>query len=495
MATKCATGLFLDWNKNSVRYCSFKSNEHLEEGLDGKTDLDILVDKADYEVAKAVMKNNNYVQVEPVDVGAYPNVVNWFGMDYETGVLIHIHLHFEIMTGKSLYKDYCLPWKQLFLNNAFLDKQYYVKRANTYEEYVLLCTRMIVKRNTAPNNNNIVADIVKELNFLKVNINKATLEKTVVEMYGEQDSGYITDCMFRIQQLSRNEFIDFYNFIKKKVKQYQRSNEYAALYKSYRNRTNRMVSRNLNKQLDTAIPLKKRFTNGGITVAFVGIDGSGKSTVISIIKKWLNVEFDVKQYYAGAGDGKKTLVSSIALSTYGRYRSRKKKATAIIDAGKTINKIGFRNKIKGIGSAIAYLSILSSNIKHLHEAQILASKGVVCLMDRYPQNSLPFVHDGAKVKKYDTGHGILHSFSVREQFLLNKVKDYPFDIVFRLMVDPEVSYKRKPEESLEGLKYKAETLNKVRLEAKNVMNIDANQPLDNVVLIIKRKIWNMLVSN
>lgn len=494
MILKKAARLFSDWNQNSIRYCSFKSNEHAEKGLSGDTDLDILIYKDDYKKAADILRANSYLQVEPSNVGSYPNVVNWYGMDEDTGKLIHVHLHFELMTGKPLYKDYCLPWSKLFLESAYPDEKTGLYLADPNQEYVLLCTRSVVKRLKAPKKNNIPKDIIKELDYLRDKIDNDKLKHSLELMYGTSD--YFPEAMLNVQNLSDKEFVEFYRRVKKAMRNYQRSGEIAALVRSFKNRINRKLSREANRRFNTAFPLKKRFVNGGISVSFVGIDGSGKSTVSTIITKWLASEFDTIKFYAGAGDGKKDLISSILLRGYKAIKkpdAAPRAFTPVSDETRP-KTLTVKQKIKGLGSSTAYNRILRSNIRALRKSARLVDAGMACVMDRYPQNSVPYVHDGAKVRKYDTGKGILHLCAEKEKKMLGSVKDCPYDVVLRMIVPPELSHERKPEESIDSLKYKAETLLKVEFDARKVVDIDASRPLDEVVRDVKRVIWNTLVS-
>lgn len=492
------TRLFEEFNNKNIRYCSFKSNEHLIEGILGNTDLDILIDINEYENAVIILRKYHFTQVEPIGVGSYPNVVNWYGMDYQTGNLIHIHLHFELMTGKSLVKDYCLPWKDFFLDNIIIDENTAVKCVNPTLEYILLFTRIFIKRNTKPSKVYFAEDTKKEIDFLYNKIEYKELNKWVKIFFPECDAEKITKILYNKSNCDETQFIWLYNSVKKTLVSSQRFSEISALIRSYLNRTIRKITREINSAANTTLPLKKRFINSGLSVAFVGIDGSGKSTISKLIGKWLGSEFDIKVYYAGAGDGKKDKLSTLLLTMYGKYGHKTENdnhiGTPVVEynADKEKSKHSIKRKIKGIGSSIAYNRILASNIRHLKEANALTAKGLVCLMDRYPQNSVPFVHDGAKVKKYDTGRGILHFYSEKERKYLESIKQTPFDLVIKLHVSGETSYKRKPLESLESLKYKEMTLDNVIYDAKEMVVIDAEADLEEVLLAVKRVIWDRL---
>ena len=117
-------------------------------------------------------------------------------------------------------------------------------------------------------------------------------------------------------------------------------------------------------------------------------------------------------------------------------------------------------------------------------------------MDRYPQNSVPGFHDGAKLAKYlDMQNPIINWYINKEAALLAQVSEYSYDIVFVMRVCAQTSFNRKPEESLESLQRKVDTLDKVVFSAKHTIVIDAEQPLDDVVLFVKGVIWERLFLN
>ena len=51
--------LFNLWNDQGIRYCHWKSNEHLLEGLNGETDLDVYVCPQDKELAETLLKKTH----------------------------------------------------------------------------------------------------------------------------------------------------------------------------------------------------------------------------------------------------------------------------------------------------------------------------------------------------------------------------------------------------------------------------------------------------
>ena len=93
------------WNEQDVLYCHFKSNEHLLAGLNGDTDLDILMDPMHRKQGIAGLHKVGYKQFRSQMGAQYPQVEDWIGMDYETGRLSHIHLHYHLITGQKYIKE------------------------------------------------------------------------------------------------------------------------------------------------------------------------------------------------------------------------------------------------------------------------------------------------------------------------------------------------------------------------------------------------------
>lgn len=490
--------IFESFNESNIEYCSFKSNEHLEEGLNGDTDLDILLNEEQYNKVVSILRKNKFIQFEPDKIGKYPNVVNWYGYDIFTGKLVHIHLHFKLMTGKGLVKEYELPWEKIFLKNFITDKKSKVKILSPEYEYVLLCTRSVVKRmfdyNIKRKKEMISNDIKVELQYLLERIDEDKLKNTIIELYGNDVAKNWFSFFKNILILDSKNYYKFSKLIRKFLKNNTRYNSLYSIYKSLYNKINRRMTIKINNRMNKCLPLKKRCINKGLRIAFVGIDGSGKSTVSSLIRKWLGEEVDTIKFYCGSGEGKKNFISAFLLEIYKKLKMANKKKKIFSKNNKELENN--KSYIKAIGASIAYVKILKDNIEKLRKSEKLKNKGVICIMDRYPQNSLKGYHDGAKLYKYEQRKNFLINYYIKKETkMLSMIKDYPYDILFKMIVSPEISYNRKPEESLESLKIKADKLKQVTYDTKKVIEIDANLPLDIVVLKVKEIIWNELFAN
>src|SRR5690606_19450198 len=64
----------------------------------------------------------------------------------------------------------------------------------------------------------------------------------------------------------------------------------------------------LNQKLGTLIVRRRTPVTGGLTVVLLGVDGSGKSTHVKQLVKWLGWKLDVGYVYFGSGDGPVSLL-------------------------------------------------------------------------------------------------------------------------------------------------------------------------------------------
>jgi len=90
-----------------VLYCHWKSNEHLQAGLEGETDIDTLVAAHDASLCRQILRKHGWI------FGAAPpftEMEHWMGFDEVSGKLFHIHLHTAgLPVGPSKRKIFTLP--------------------------------------------------------------------------------------------------------------------------------------------------------------------------------------------------------------------------------------------------------------------------------------------------------------------------------------------------------------------------------------------------
>lgn len=90
-------------------------------------------------------------------------------------------------------------------------------------------------------------------------------------------------------------------------------------------------------------------------------------------------------------------------------------------------------------------------------------------------------------------HWIPRTLARREAAVYRKAANYPPDLVLRLVAPTEVAWQRKPERSLAALERRVQAIRALRFPPRTrIVEIDAAQPLDRVILAVKAAVWEAL---
>ena len=94
----------------NIRFAHWKSNSHLAEALAGETDLDLLIHRDDEAAFRNVMQSLRALPMTSPPWARYPAIEDWLILDAESGRFLHLHLHYDMLTGLKRVKHLRLPW-------------------------------------------------------------------------------------------------------------------------------------------------------------------------------------------------------------------------------------------------------------------------------------------------------------------------------------------------------------------------------------------------
>lgn len=497
---KVCKDLFLKWNED-VRYCHWKSNEHLVEGLDGITDLDVFVMPADKATAEAHLKECQFIKFRPQICNQYPLVDEWMGFDKETGNLIHVHLHYQIITGTKFCKEYIYPLDDIIINTRYLDEENQVYVTSPDLEIIILYTRIALK---ATNKKNIKTDKdqQKEIDYLKARINNNILKSLCNKLLDEN-----SDKLYELisnDRLSHEEWYEVYKIAKKWLKANKKYNSLHALWRAKYYRVKNKIVKILNKKYDLAIINKKTLYDTNVSICFLGQDGSGKSTVSLDIEKWLRWKIEAHRFYLGSGEHYSSLFKT--LLNYGNKANTsipKKvntKAEAEVNKHKTSSnkKRNLKKRIGGIINSLNLVNIAKRAYKETIRADKYSMNGGVPLFDRFPQMQYSGINDGPKIRCKYLANGessmIQKYLAKKEEYYLEQIQKHQPSLIIKLMLSPEESIRRKPFENLQLVTKKHEIIKNLYFPYSETHTIDATQSYEVELLQIKRIIWNHIVN-
>ncbi len=476
--------LFDEWNGN-VCYCHWKSNEHLEEGLNGITDLDVLLSQQDKEKGSIILKKLNFLRCKAQYGGRYPDVDDWIGFDASTGKLIHLHLHYQIITGSKGMKEYILPWTEECLKTRVIDSEFGVFVADPNIEIVTLYTRIVLK--------------VSPIHLLKLKFGKYNYEKFYSKeidfLKGKVVWDVVLDNLRRYFGTDAESILQIIKMQSMSVQQFMTLRKYVLRHIVTRTKMGYIKHEILRWFFLFILPLRKilrykygqyfimrkvPYVGNGASFAFLGQDGSGKSRVTTDIEKWLSWKLDARRFYFGSGE---------------HYNPWQKRLMSKIKNNHFFLKFIY-NVLK-----FSFISSWSKYVYRLmNKAQNYIHHGGIAIYDRFPQVEFYGINDGPKIPNQLIKirncffYKIASIYAKKEDDRIRKVISYAPNVVFKLLLSTEESLRRKPQENYETVKRKHDIIKQLKFEESDVYEIDATQDYNIEILKIKEIIWNHLIK-
>ena len=461
-----------------VGFALWKSNKYIDEALAGKTDLDMLVNRKDEAAFERILCNLKAIRVLSQPWARYPDVLDWLVFDGATGDFLHLHVHFDMLTGLKRVKHLRLPWADTVLENLRIEERNGWPIPIAEMELLILLVRIWAKmppwrRLFAPK---IPARVKDELLWLESEaqiMRLAALAKTLglhadIHLPLGGDAAVIA--------LARNLY--------GQVKQHYRMNWSAALVWAAALNFRLALTRIWLRLIGPA-RYRKTLTGGGAMIAFIGSDGSGKSTVSQSFERWLRRKIDVHLLYMGSGDGRAGWINAA------RRQLSKLVGKELKRAGRTKEKspaisVSFAEKVYRLFD----LLLLRRKLRLLRLGRRLADGGSVILLDRYPQSQFEAVSDGPRLQN---GRSFAWA-AERERRLYSEAARLGPDLVIKLKIAPETALSRKPDHNPDVIRRKCTITDALQFPGSQVCEIDAGRSLEEVLAATKQAVWTHLAK-
>lgn len=471
--------LFSKWHGHNIQYCNWKGTAKIEEGLEGLSDADVLVSLGQKGLVESILVGCGFVKVNTQPYCKYSDIYDWIGNDARTGKLVHIHLHYRMIAGHPGIMEYSLPWSEQVLSSRVLlgDSVYTV---NPNWELLIFLTRLGLEfpnKKIDKKRYRLTESALKEFNFIQTGCSDNDVSILFSDIYGE--IGVELKEVAYKKELTKSDFV----FLKRTFVTVF-SNRVSNLLYTIRSQVKTFIHIYVEPRFDfcKSMYLKKYFDNG-IVIAFMGQDGSGKSTVSKDINKWLSWKLEAKRFYLGSGEHfnpwEKRLGNRLALKSGGLVKA-----------------------IRAILSFRQIKKISDYSCRNLKTAFKYRDKGGIALLDRYPQTQFAGINDGPKirtsvlpkVKNSRFLSAIATWYAAREEKKLAEAVKLQPDIVFKLMLPPEESIRRKPKENYESVCRKHEIMKQLAFPQSKVYEIDATMPYEEELILIKNIIWKNILK-
>ena len=479
-------------NTHELRYCHWKSNLALTQALSGKTDVDLLVDRAHADAFRTLMGQLCFRPAIASGVGSFPSVEHYFALDEESGDLVHVHAYFRVITGESLVKNYRLPIEAMLLDNTRQVDS--IRLPSKSAELVVFTVRMMLKHTSFVELLMLARDwkqVKGEILWLLDGEQIESAIKLVEHWLPAVDETLFSECIQAIKTpapLFRRILLGLR--MRSSLRIYARHSILEAglsgigkfLTMAYRRviRSRRGVSPQ----------------SGGAVIAIVGPEATGKSTLLAEIKKRLDEHYAVYQIHAGKP--KSTALTFIpnllvpflrsALPTYRASRLETQNAAQLQEKKS--------QKVYPLISAFRAALLAYDRRALLVRAFAWASNGSVVLCDRYPSLS-PGSPDGPQLSQFPISrddYPIQFRLSQLEQKIYEEIPAP--DLVVLLTVPVEVAILRNKnrgkEEPEDFVRLRHAQSSNLEFEKAHVYRINTDQDLGKTILDVKKAIWKAL---
>ena len=487
-------------NDSDIVYCHWKSNCSLAETFSGSMDIDLLVDRQSLSNALIILANLGFKSTI-TRFGVIPaGIYHYYGFDYRTGKLIHVHLFNRILTGESFVKSHLFPFERMLFEKSYTISQ--IKVPSKPAELVLFVARVFIKYGS-------LLDLVylfgksdgiqAELQWLMasnkdVNESLALLKK-YCPMFDEQLFLACIDALKTKSSLIKKFVLA--QRVRSCLRVYAVENSFSrAIHYTQLLWGQGVIRLSGNKK-------NKNLSAGGSVIAFVGPEATGKSTLVSESKKWLGQAFAVSIVHAGKPPSSWVtapinILLPLARRLWPRLRTSRLDGHRIeLDQDEILPKT---TGVSGIIYALRSVSLAWDRRRLLIKARRLAADGEMVICDRYPSEIIGAM-DSPRLQEKLSASGLLSIIFNRLARLEKRLYEEipPPDVVLKLKVSVETAKKRNQErikvgketdEYLESRHRQSQEWNMAG--SKYIYEIDTEPSLAETISCVKKAIWESI---
>jgi hypothetical protein len=484
--------LLSEFHLFDIRYCHWKSNEHLDASMLADTDLDILFDKKEKNKVEVILGQLNFKKFKSIPEKQYRDIEDFIGLDIQSGKVVHVHAHFRLTLGEIYLKSYQLNFEDQILDTRIYDESSGIFCIHPAFELILLYFREALKLRNRDAlklffNKKVQhsASIRVEYNWLQKRVTDAESKAILESLFA--DPSVVLDLV--TGKFSRKELLTLSAFLKKEFRSQRMYDPVKAVFKRWYREISLKTRRKLQKMFNQPVLSRRVNPRGGFIVAVIGADGSGKSSVIADLHATFKTKLDVYKIYFGRGDGKASLFRKLLLNSKNKIRGNGKRIKILKPASGDVNKKGLLFNIYKCAEALSVAWEKKANLKRMQKAK---DRGMLVICDRFPQNQIEGYNDGPLLGYFVKSRNfILRTISNLEKRIYASANLHQPDLLFKLIADVDIVEARKPNETpRELLIAKIEGIKKLQLgNTERVVTIDASLPFDMVIRKIKTDIW------
>jgi hypothetical protein len=475
--------LFERLNQEGLRYCHWKSNEHLLEALAGETDLDLLVAPEERTRFARILGALDFKRICSPAEKRYPGLEDYLGFDEESGALAHLHVHYALILGQQHLKNHHPPIESAVLEDV--RTLCFVRVPSAEMEMLLLVIRTNVKlsllrllrRWRRPGIDILPKAIVREFQFLARDWDEGRFPSVVrdsgLPLSVPQLQAFVSGILGR--SITPRDLYRTRAAVFRSLRGFRRSHPALATLRGLRGQFFRS---RLAKRL---LPRKKTLPGRGPAVALVGADGAGKTALARDLRGWLSWKLLAPPAYFGIP---KRAPTYRAL----RWAAARLRSPRLSAEGKPLRACAAR--LEQRLRAAQWLFVARYRLAEYHRVQRLAERGAVVVADRYPLDvfhSMEEPMDGPRIRR-ELGDRETRR-AAREEALYARIGVPSRVLVLRTGLESLRARKPGLDPVIHGRKVSA--VNAIA-PSQLFSVVDGERRYEEVLLDLKRRIWSFL---
>ena len=471
----------------AISYCHWKSNDVIERSATGENDLDLLVSRADAERFTAILHELGFKAAHETHPWGMPGILDYYGYDESSGRLVHAHIHYQLVIGEDMTKNYHLPLEAPYLASAVQGELF--KTPAPAFELIIFVIRMILKHSTWDTILGRWGTLSKaerrELAYLQKLAEPRRVAEILATHLPSIDGALFNRCVEALRPdapLWTRLWVG--HQVQRQLKVFARRSPWRDAGLRFWRRGRLAYRRRF-----TQLP-RRRLNRGGALLAIVGGDGAGKTTAVETVTQWLGAELDVTKVHLGKPAWSRTTKVVRALLNLGR----KVTGAPYVEWAAVLYE-DYR-EVHGFAAyclALRSLCLARDLYGSYAAARRMASNGALVVCDRFPLAAVTWMdapHIGQLLEVHGRPNRLLRWLARWERRYFAAI--LPPEVLLVLRLDPAIAAQRRADESQQPVLARNQGIWQVAWAKLDAHVVDASCPPDEVRAALKTGVWAKL---
>lgn len=462
---------------SGVRHSAWKADPKVARFEVGGGDLDLLVDRRQRAALLQAIAPLGFRAATAPTRALMPGVASFFAPHPETGALLHVHAHTQLLIGRTGRTQYHLPLEHALLAAAAWEHGLRVPTPS----FMLLITvlhqvlRLDLRDLLRDRDPAWLRDSEPSIEELERRVGPGDIDRVLVTHLPAVTPALFARCVAALKAgAAPHRRLAAMIQVRSALRAHRRNAGLDAIALRLRRRIDPVLGSRSPRSAGIARP-----ASGGFVVALVGGDGAGKSTCAVALVEWLGKVFDVRHAHTGRPPrGPLTFICGALLKVGRRLRVA----------------IPWRPLIaleEHLTLLRAYCTARDRDRAHAR-AHRHAARGGITICERHPAAEHEALAGPSEQQGEATSARSRFATWLRRRERARYASLARPDLTLVLRLEPELAVRRKPEEPADYVRRRAGLVFARSWDRADERVIDAGRPLPEVLRDLRARIWELV---